>query len=165
MTQQNPGAQNSRDSMAKQSQDQSAKKLKRSSPFRIKVGCVVALRYRPEGNQVMIQSTIDGALVDLSAFCGNETIFTDVWSNPQPGRDEGLNLVGCRIRCCFPKAVMSKSFHEQKASSRMLEGEIISIVNNEVRFGDQRQSHRRREAHGTTVGTWFDEVSQLVDGV
>lgn len=157
----------SREMMGKPSQDQSGKnirphekKKKRSSPFRIKVGCTVALRYRPGGNHVAIQPESNGSFIHLSAYCGKETPFTDVWSKPQPGRDEGLNLMGCRVRCCFSKTVMSNSFHSQRASSRMVEGEVVSIVNSAVQFREQRHSHRRREAHGTTVGTWTNEASR-----
>eukprot|EP00980_Cylindrotheca_fusiformis_P023758 scaffold10939_cov105-Cylindrotheca_fusiformis.AAC.3 len=159
MTQQAPRMHAPRASAGRQDQDQSEtiqrnqRRTKRFSPFRIKAGCVVALRYRSEGNHLTIQSTTDGKVMDLSAFCGNQTLFTDIWSNPQPGRDEGLNLVGCRIRCCFPKSMMSQSVDEVKGCSRTLEGEVISIVNSPTQFWDQRQSHRQRKAHSTCVGT------------
>jgi hypothetical protein len=95
----------------------SSRKRKRSSPFRIKVGCVVALRSRPD-------------LSSTSVLIGENVITWDddwvyCWTKPFPTRDEGLALIGKRIRCFYPKT------HKR----RVLEGEITRLVN----YGDDER--------------------------
>ena len=134
----------------------SSKKRKRSSPFRIKVGCVVALRYRPGGNHISVESANGVCLTDQSGS-NKLSSFSEVWANPQPGRDEGLALIGCRIRCCFPKRVLSAN-SKKRATTRLLEGEVISIVGHSDQMKQRREAHRRREAYGTTVDLLIDKA-------
>mmetsp|Transcript_4917 Transcript_4917/g.10093 ORF Transcript_4917/g.10093 Transcript_4917/m.10093 type:complete len:911 (-) Transcript_4917:70-2802(-) len=92
------------------------KTLKRPSPFRIKTGCVVALRVNPEGNQI---SKVDSK-GQITAILPDASLIP-VWTNPVKDRDEGLALVGKRVRCFIPK-----KFVEGK-KSRVLEGEVLAI--------------------------------------
>lgn len=134
-----------------------SKKRKRSSPFRIKIGCVVALRYRPGGNHVTLETSEGFSLVDqITTANDNLSSFSELWADPQPGRDEGLALLGSRVRCCFPKIVLSEKFHK-RATSRILEGEIVSIVDYPNQIKRQKESRRRREAHGTKVDLLIDK--------
>ena len=47
-----------------------------------------------------------------------------VWVDPIAGRDDGLALVGKRIRCHFPKHILN----DQQQQRRVLEGEVIALV-------------------------------------
>lgn len=158
------------------------KKRKRSSPWRIKIGCgelnikcfpllwvpyfsnipfaVVALRYQSGGNQIIRESSIlDSSDLPQSRRTQSDEIsptidslpVSEVWSNPLPGHDEGLALVGSRIRCRFPSFVLSKTYHTERATTQFLEGIIIGIVDYESQFLNRKLSHRRREAYGTKV--------------
>ena len=92
------------------------KTRKRLSPFRIKDRCIVALRLNPEGNQlskVDTEGRITPILPDASLI--------PVWTNPVQDRDEGLALVGKRVRCFLPKQFV------EGRKSRVLEGEILAI--------------------------------------
>lgn len=129
-----------------------SRKRRLSSPFRIKVGCVVALRFRSEGNQIDSEASPTSTRFERVFFVGKNKTFNNVWCDPKPEYDSGINLVGRKIRCCFPKSVLSASFHMPVASSRFLEGEIVSIVEDESRKVEATMSYRQREGHGTTVG-------------
>ena len=94
----------------------SKKTRKRPSPFRIKGGCVVALRINPEGNHLSRLSA-DGQVIPV--FPDDSLI--PVWTSPIPYRDEGLALVGKRVRCFLPKHLV----HGKKR--RVLEGEVTEI--------------------------------------
>lgn len=100
----------------KQSQIQveNSKSKKDISPFRIKIGCVVALRLRPTGNSV---STVrsDGSVKQILPSESVVPMFT----KPLPGRDEGLALIGKRVRCFIPKTINCRH--------RVIEGEIVSL--------------------------------------
>lgn len=89
-------------------------KRKRSSPFRIKVGTVVALRMQATGNSVTLIAP------DSKPIPIHFKDFTFVWTAPCAGRDEGLGLLGKCIRCFLPQV-----FPNQK--SRVLEGQIVGI--------------------------------------
>ena len=124
----------------------------RSSPFRIKVGCVVAVRYRSGGNRVTLVSPsregdCNGASTTVQALPvpdRSSLSYSEVWSDPRPGRDEGWALIGRRVRCCFPQSVLSQEFPGgRKPTSRMLEGEIISIVDFPTQVLQTRQSRKR----------------------
>ena len=126
-----------------------ANKRARSSPFRIKVGCVVAVRYRSCGNRVSLMSPKSNQTgnkpstseIVLPAPDRSSLAYFEVWADPQPGRDDGWALIGRRVRCCFPKSILSRDFQGgKKPTTRMLEGEIISIVD----FPKQLQRNRRR---------------------
>jgi histone-lysine N-methyltransferase SETD1 len=96
------------------------KKKKRHSPFRIKMGCIVALRYREVGNDLKRASDNGGAT--------QSPTYHAVWTDPHFRRDDGLALIGRRIRACFPKDVLSN----HGASTRIVEGEVVSIVDYET---------------------------------
>jgi hypothetical protein len=113
-----------------------SKKRKKNyaSPFRIKVGCLVALRYRPRGNQVSVlmpdgdPSTSSGVEEERYKLYPERVAsahFSEVWTDPRRGRDDGLALIGSRIRCFFPKAILSEPHN---AVSRLLEGTVVNVV-------------------------------------
>ena len=103
----------------------SSNSKKKSSPFRIKVGCLVALRHDSAGNNSVevIDNTTSGASSKASKrrLLPNDSL-VHVWADPVPGRDESLALVGKRIRCTFPKNLV------QGKKRRVLEGEIVRLV-------------------------------------
>lgn len=106
------------------------RKKKYQSPFRIKIGCLVALRYRPRGNNVSIVGLDDVQNEKLKGAYWEpvrSARFSEVWTDPQKGRDDGLALIGSRIRCFFPKAVLSEPYN---AVSRLLEGTVVNVVVN-----------------------------------
>ena len=124
------------------------RKEKYASPFRIKVGCLVALRYRSRGNKVSIlmpvsstSSGFDGAEKESCNPYQEEVAsahFSEVWTDPRWGRDSGLALIGSRIRCFFPKAILAQPYN---AGSRLLEGVIVNIVRDCAnQFAPQQQS-------------------------
>jgi len=114
--------------------DKGSKKRKKkyASPFRIKVGCLVALRYRSRGNRVSVltppSSVLDGNTEEnFNKYQEPVTSaqFSEVWTDPRRGYDSGLALIGSRIRCFFPKAILSEPYN---AASRLLEGIVVNIV-------------------------------------
>jgi histone-lysine N-methyltransferase SETD1 len=80
--------------------------------------------------------------------------YSEVWTDPLPGRDEGLALIGRQVRCCFPKSVLRDG--DRPASSRILEGEIVSLVDYENQWLLQREHRRKRQACFTTVEMLVD---------
>jgi len=98
------------------SKAKSTKTKKTASPFRIKVGCVVALRHQPASNTV--DAVISG---NRRQVLPNDSII-HVWSSPVAGRDESLALIGKRVRCHFPKRLV------EGKKRRVLEGEVIRLV-------------------------------------
>lgn len=89
---------------------------KRPSPFRIKAGCVVAMRTNPEGN-CLSKVNADGQSVSI--FPDDSLI--PVWTSPIKDRDEGLALVGKRVRCFLPKHLI------EGKKRRVLEGEVTGV--------------------------------------
>jgi hypothetical protein len=139
---------------------QKAKMRKRSSPFRIKLGCLVALRYRTEGNDITIavdrSQRKEGGTHDFDCSSTDQYLsLSEIWADPQPGRDEGLALIGRRVRCCFPKRVLSETFHK-RSTTRYLEGEVVCIPDYNSQWEKQRGGRRRREATGTKVDLLVD---------
>ena len=120
------------------------KKNKKHSPFRIKVGCIVALRYRSGGNN----------LKRIGSSTVIEPPYAEVWTDPQPGRDENLALIGRLVRCCFPKSVLSTG--DKPASTRILDGEVVSLIDYEAQWQLQRQKRRKREHCFTAVELLVD---------
>jgi len=64
---------------------------------------------------------------------GNATSHTsktvvEVWADPRPGRDDGLALIGRRIRCTFPKTACSRSASPIPQDGGALEGEVVAIL-------------------------------------
>lgn len=180
----------------RQKDEEKKKKKKKNdfSPFRVKVGCVVAVRFRsladggnpkvkkvynidgvfklrrnPEKtNQLIIQKSQNGdgfpetngcRKSDISAstekreksklnMCNpkfanksNETVverpvqphLLEVWCDPTPGKDEGLALLGSRVRCCFSKSTISswQAQNVQQSNNslkRILEGNVVKII-------------------------------------
>lgn len=129
-----------------------SRKRRLSSPFRIKVGCVVALRFRADGNHIVHEASRDCSRFEKVVFDGKKKTFNDVWCDPKPEYDRGFNLVGRYIRCCFPKLVLSSSFHVPEATTLFLEGEIVSIVKDESQTLYPTLSYRQREGRGTIAG-------------
>lgn len=136
--------------MERKKSELESRKRRLSSPFRIKVGCVVALRFRADSNHEASRVQ----RFEKVFFDENSMAFNDVWCDPKPGYDRVFNLVGKCIRCCFPKLVRSSSFHVPEASTQFLEGEIVSIVKDESQTLDSTLSYRQSEGRGTTVGTY-----------
>ncbi|KAG7364262.1 SET methyltransferase domain containing protein [Nitzschia inconspicua] len=154
--------------MSNRNGDKKKNASKRTSPFRIKVGCVVALRYRPGGHQIQLEGA-DGRIID----CGEEkegnlngtyvgyrepvssAHFSEVWTDPLPGHDDGLALIGSRIRCFFPKTVLSEPYN---ATSQLLGGEIVNIVNYcEEQYSKRRDQLREgRKSDGILVDLLVD---------
>jgi len=140
------------------------RKNKYSSPFRIKVGNLVALRYIQRGNRisVVIPSTDDNS----NNFMYRESIetgnFSELWTDPRSGRDDGLALIGSRIRCFFSKSVLSEPYN---AASRLLEGTVVNLIQpqstNRMR---QRESLPEEESNGAEEeSSPFGSSSFLVD--
>ena len=109
------------------------KSKKRPSPFRVRAGCVVAIRYQPgdgtennSGNNIkrISESGADNGTATTST---SETV-VEVWADPRPGRDDGLALIGRRIRCTFPKAASSRSASPIPQDNGALEGEVVAIL-------------------------------------
>ena len=156
------------------------KKRKRPSPFRIKVGCVVALRHKPGvGNRVAMliqqqqQSSQDGSsednaettkkVVPLHSLAGNHN-HVEVWTDPVPGRDQGLALIGRRVRCVFVRKLKTKTDDPQQpvaisTKKYIVEGEVVSIVdyyydNTTSKVGERQQ---RDGMGGLTVELLVDQ--------
>lgn len=115
------------------------RKRKRTGPFRIKTGCVVALRFRPELKDCRIsviqQAGNEEAMTSQEQQIIWDDDYTCVWTKPCVGRDEGLALIGKRIRCVFPK-----NKEDPKSKRKVLEGEIIRLVD----YGDRQLRGARR---------------------
>lgn len=131
-----------------------SRKRRISSPFRIKVGCAVALRFREEGNPIVHETSPHFSKFEQVFLSGKNKTFNNVWCEPKPGYDRGINLVGRYVRCCFPKSVLAGSFHMPEASSKFLEGEIVSIVEDEAQKQESTLSYRQRDARGITAGMY-----------
>ncbi|VEU39979.1 unnamed protein product [Pseudo-nitzschia multistriata] len=105
------------------------RKNKYQSPFRIKIGCLVALRYQPRKNNLSVVGGSGSGAGKVSKCDIWEPVatarFSEVWTDPQRGRDDGLALIGSRIRCFFPKAVLKEPYN---ATSRLLEGTVVNMV-------------------------------------
>lgn len=98
------------------------RKQKHASPFRIKVGCVVALRFRPQGNSLEISTSGVKRKRGQITTVQLDKDYLQSWVDPLAGRDEGLALIGKRIRCFFPK--------NEGKNQRILEGEVIRVFRN-----------------------------------
>mmetsp|Transcript_42289 Transcript_42289/g.101820 ORF Transcript_42289/g.101820 Transcript_42289/m.101820 type:complete len:978 (-) Transcript_42289:819-3752(-) len=172
-----------------------AKKQKKFSPFRIKKGCLVAFRYNPKGNHVMLEhrpatsdnddssdeetsETVAPRLYvgDFSKESGFDSIrlattdqtpeihtlpdpvstahFCEMWTDPQPFRDDGLALVGSRVRVLYPKKAILKTYPTSKSYS--IEGEVVRIVEYETQYKAQREAWRHRRRYGTLVEILVD---------
>jgi hypothetical protein len=86
--------------------------------------------------------------------------FTKVWADPQPGQDEGTALIGRRIRGAFPKSILEQKEGQSSratATTRVIEGEIISLLNYKDHWETRGQQLRRREPTGTMVGLLIDK--------
>ena len=109
------------------------KKIKRFSPFRIKVGCTVAVRYRSSSSIIKCVGQSSSHPSYSMLYDRKMLPYFDEWTDPLPDRDLGIALVGRRIRCIFPKFVLKQDMCADKSkpsTCRVLEGEIISIVDN-----------------------------------
>ena len=131
-------------------QTASPKNRKRPSAFRIKTGSLVALRYRPEGNNV--QDTNGNSLQETPHLSVVET-----WIDPIPGYHQGIMIIGCRIRCCFPKSVLA----DAAVSARILEGDVVGLVNYQHHAAKLRHAMRNRAAGFMPVDLLIDRSSIL----
>jgi len=120
-------------------------KRKRFSPFRLKVGCVAALRFRPEGNLLRCVVVVAARSTKTAAETGTGTgdvrnsgtangsstseynnnpqhqqqqhhhlqpqplQYISVWTSPVAGRDDGLALLGKRVRCILPQSMVVRA--------------------------------------------------------
>ncbi|CAB9499359.1 lysine N-methyltransferase, H3 lysine-4 specific [Seminavis robusta] len=148
-----------------------SKAKKRPSPFRIKVGCVVALRYKPSsGNHVTMivppppsESAAKPTKYALRSLAGSGA-HAEVWTDPIPGRDEGLALIGRRVRCCITRRVADandKNATATKTKNYIVEGEIVSLHGLDMDSSEwtkQRAIDRRnrRESAGFAVELLVD---------
>jgi SET domain len=115
----------------------------RGSPFRIRVGCVVALRsHRAECPSLDVVSTsaATGEKSKVQLFpplggAGAES-WIRVWTDPIPGRDEGLNLIGKRVRMQVPMLTPTQE-------KSVLEGEIIRLLD----YVPSSATHRLPKPH------------------
>ena len=129
-------------------------------PFRIKRGSIIALRYKSTGlqyhevEQKQQESTksiqqVDDVCKSKKKKRNEELTFKEIWLKPRTGRDDGLNLIGKRIRCHFPKDMHYIIKKNRKAhnmgydsgqisdsckKSYNLEGEVIWIAPNNSQF-------------------------------
>ena len=88
----------------------------------------MAFRYKAGGNSVRLVTSSSGEQEPISKeLCSNNS-YSELWAEPQPGRDEGIALIGKRIRCAFPKAILNESFEGLKPATRILEGEVINVI-------------------------------------
>lgn len=99
------------------------KTRKRFSPFRVKMGCVVALRHNAGKNNTSVSERVNSSSTNVGRQILPEDSFINVWVDPVPGRDESLSLIGKRIRCRFPRQLLGND-----KKRRVLEGEVISLV-------------------------------------
>lgn len=133
-----PSASSNNEHSNKQSKKRKKKKSS-SSPFRIKVGNLVGLRYIQKENRisVVMPSTTGDTSCTTNTFMYRESLstghFSELWTDPRKGRDDGLALIGSRIRCFFPKSVLSKPHN---AASRLLEGTVVNLI----RYGEKSGS-------------------------
>ena len=119
-----------------------SRKRRGFSPFRIKLGYVVAVRFRrlSDGGNNCVLPLVE---VEDSSFqlhqshtCSSEPKFTksyEVWSQPIPGRDDGLAMLGSWIKVAFPKTFLKlwQGVGDGKVSAKSLEGNIVSFLSNE----------------------------------
>jgi len=126
------------------SNDVSKKRKLKPSPFRIKTGVIAALRYRSDGNRLVRINEEEPS---------QSNSYTEVWADPQPGREEGMALIGRRIRGAFPKSILEGGV---VATTRVIEGEIISLINYDSQWEEIRQRRRQRQPIGTTVELLVD---------
>ena len=142
------------------------KKKKELRPFRVKVGCIVAIRFRKldaaatnGGNKgiipvvkIMNDDGDDNAL-SYQRVMTDETATTkkkksqcyEVWADPIPGQDDGLSLLGSWISCIFQKSFVADwQTNNGDVSSSLLghviEGSVISIIGND---DDSESTHDR----------------------
>ncbi|KAL9188194.1 hypothetical protein ACHAXT_006572 [Thalassiosira profunda] len=132
-----------------------ANRMKEFSPFRVKVGCVVAVRFRKlvhGGNPSIVPVVKDGEgfrALDkgMNGQGGKKPAAKkgavnrhakqyEVWADPVPGEDDGLSLLGSWIRCAYPKSFVSKwaKKHSRNgtAPKRHVEGNVVSILGSDL---------------------------------
>ena len=126
------------------------KKRKRQSAFRIKTGCLVALRYRSEGNDVKDKN---GNVLQVESSIP----VVETWVDPTLGLSQGYLIMGRRIRCCFPKSVLS----EGGPSTRIVEGDIVGLVDHERYAAKLKQAAKQRTAGYIPVELLIDGISML----
>jgi hypothetical protein len=165
------------------------------SAFRIKKGCVVALRFRSSGNTLSVVSsssnsnkgsssslplpvspqvpppvTTAATATAATSVKTHKVVSLDldesllsVWTNPLPGRDSGLALIGKHVRCFFPKQLLLQLQQQQQhlvtggdqpqdKKRRVLEGEIVSLMDD---YGQAK--HRRRRGRAIRVALLVDK--------
>ncbi len=106
------------------------KKSKSLNPFRIKVGSIVAVRFRnlsEGGNPDVVQVAEDGKPSE-----GKPKLY-ESWSEPIAGRHDGVSLLGCRIKCVFAKSFVEKWLKKNTnfavdSVKNSIEGNVVSIL-------------------------------------
>ena len=104
------------------------------NPFRVKVGSIVSVRYRnlsEGGNSEVAQLTNELSSVAENMTQQKRKVF-EVWCEPIPGRDEGISLFGCRIKCVFMKSFVEKWLEKNSRFTsdsvrNSVEGNVVSI--------------------------------------
>jgi len=132
-------------------QPKKKRKKKEISPFRVKLGCIVAIRFRKldnGGNNEIIPVIKDGESFipspepetatnkdDNDSIKKRKAKLYEIWSDPIPGVDDGIStLLGSWISCVFSKSYVkewqSNNTTESSVSSlgHGIEGTVISIV-------------------------------------
>eukprot|EP00957_Ditylum_brightwellii_P099162 7552747-Ditylum_brightwellii.AAC.1 len=106
------------------------KKQKSVNPFRVKLNCIAAIRY---GKHL---SNTHPTILPSTGNTNNHAHRLHLWAQPLPGLDDGLALVGKRIRCIFPKPQIAKfaSSHGKKKFPRILEGEVVSLLQHSSQY-------------------------------
>ena len=118
-----------------------SRKRKGFSPFRIKLGYVVAVRFRrlsKGGNDCVLPLVkVGDSSFKVHHTCSSEEAeFTksyEVWSQPNPGRDDGLAMLGSWIKVAFSKSFLKawQGAGDDKVSAKSLEGNVVSVLSNE----------------------------------
>ena len=123
---------------------ESRKKNKGINPFRVKVGSVVSVRFRnlsEGGNPEVVQVATDEQQSSKAENSKKENpkLF-EVWSEPIPGRHDGLSLLGCRIKCVFTKSYVEK-WSEKNTNfvagtiQNSVEGNVVAILGSDQDAG------------------------------
>lgn len=117
-------------------------KSKGVNPFRVKVGTVVAIRYRnlSEGGNPSVVQLPTNKQSRLSAK-GKPKLF-EVWAEPIAGRDDGVALLGSRIKCVFTKSFVenwrkknASIFNPDSTIQYRVEGNVVSVLGNDDQLG------------------------------
>jgi len=147
------------------------RKKKEISPFRVKLGCIVAIRFRKldnGGNNEIIPVIKDGESFipspepetatnkdDNDSIKKRKAKLYEIWSDPILGADDGISsLLGSWISCVFSKSYIKEwqsNINVEGCSVSSLghgiEGTVISIVDT----SEDNNNDNGSNSHGITV--------------